>query len=40
MVAHQVNDQIEHLGFNMNCRPEPAQFLPAEVNLEFGELVS
>jgi hypothetical protein len=39
MVAHQVNDEIEHLGLNMNCFPEPAQFVPAEVDLELGKSV-
>jgi len=39
MVAHQMDDEIEHLGLDMHRRPKPTQFLLAEVNLEIGESV-
>ena len=39
VVAHQMNDEIEYLGLNMNRFPKPAQLLLAEVDLEFGKLV-
>ena len=39
VVAHQMNDEIEHLGLNMNRFPKPAQLLLAEVDLEFGKSV-
>ena len=39
VVAHQMNDEIEYLGLNMNRFPKPAQFLLAEVDLELGKSV-
>ena len=39
MVAHQVNDEIEHLGLDMDRLPKPAQLLLAEVDLELGKSV-
>ena len=39
VVAHQMNDEIEHLGLNMDRFPKPAQLLLAEVDLEFSESV-
>jgi hypothetical protein len=39
MVTHQVDDEIENLGLNMERFPKPAQLLLAEVNLEISELV-
>src|SRR6202022_4806316 len=30
MVAYQVNDEIEHLGLNINCSPEPGSFVRLE----------
>jgi hypothetical protein len=38
-VVHQVNDEIEHLRLDMDRFPKPAQFLLAEINLEFSEPV-
>ena len=39
MVAHQMNDEIEHLRLDMNGLAKPAQLLLAEVDLEFGKSV-
>ncbi len=39
VVFHQVNDEIENLGFDMNERALPAKLLLAEVDLELGEPV-
>ena len=39
VVAHQMNDEIEYLGLNMNRFPKPAQLLLAEVDLELGKSV-
>ena len=39
MIAHQMNDQIEYLGLNMNSFPKPAQLLLVEVDLELAKLV-
>jgi hypothetical protein len=39
VVAHQMDDEIEYLGLNMNRFPKPAQLLLAKVDLEFGKLV-
>ena len=39
MVAHQVNDEIEDLGLDMNGFAKPAQFMLAEVDLELGKPV-
>jgi hypothetical protein len=39
VVAHQVNDEIEYLGLNMDRFPTPAQFLLVEVDLKLGESV-
>ena len=39
MVAHEVNDEIEDLGLDMNGFAKPAQFMLAEVDLELGKSV-
>jgi hypothetical protein len=39
MVAHQVNDEIEHLRLDVNGLARPAQLLLAEVDLELGKPV-
>jgi hypothetical protein len=39
VVAHQMHDEIEYLGLNVNRFPTPAQFLLAEVDLELGKSV-
>jgi hypothetical protein len=39
VVAHQMHDEIEYLGLNVNRFATPAQLLLAEVDLELGKSV-
>jgi len=39
MVTHEVNDEIEHLRFDMDGFTKPAQLLLAEIDFELGKSV-